>query len=131
MPSRPGSTAIGRVICTSPPPLAAISPAAVGGTHLPSPAVAADQFVVAPPAGQWITTDVSPENRKPVFRQSPRHGSPDAGGRSRDDRAAGHSAKVWQTSGYTGRMAGVAFVAHCLLNQNAKVYGGARCPGIY
>ena len=28
-------------------------------------------------------------------------------------------------------MAGVAFVAHCLLNQNAKVYGGARCPGIY
>jgi predicted secreted protein len=30
-----------------------------------------------------------------------------------------------------GLMAGVAFVAHCLLNQNAKVYGGARCPGIY
>jgi predicted secreted protein len=28
-------------------------------------------------------------------------------------------------------VAGVAFVAHCLLNQNAKVYGGARCPGIY
>jgi predicted secreted protein len=28
-------------------------------------------------------------------------------------------------------MPGVAFVAHCLLNQNAKVYGGARCPGIY
>ena len=28
-------------------------------------------------------------------------------------------------------MPGVAFVAHCLLNQNAKVSGGARCPGIY
>jgi predicted secreted protein len=28
-------------------------------------------------------------------------------------------------------MSGVAFVAHCLLNQNAKVYGGARGPGIY
>jgi predicted secreted protein len=28
-------------------------------------------------------------------------------------------------------MAGVAFVAHCLLNQNAKVDGGARCPGVY
>jgi hypothetical protein len=28
-------------------------------------------------------------------------------------------------------MSGVAFVAHCLLNQNAKVYGGARCPGVY
>jgi predicted secreted protein len=26
---------------------------------------------------------------------------------------------------------GVAFVAHCLLNQNAKVDGGARTPGIY
>jgi predicted secreted protein len=26
---------------------------------------------------------------------------------------------------------GVAFVAHCLLNQNAKVDGGARCPGVY
>ena len=26
---------------------------------------------------------------------------------------------------------GVAFVAHCLLNQNAKTVGGARCPGIY
>lgn len=28
-------------------------------------------------------------------------------------------------------MPGVAFIAHCLLNQNAKVYGGARCPGVY
>jgi predicted secreted protein len=28
-------------------------------------------------------------------------------------------------------MAGVAFVAHCLLNQNAKVDGGARAAGIY
>jgi predicted secreted protein len=28
-------------------------------------------------------------------------------------------------------MTGVAFVAHCLLNQNAKTDGGARCPGIY
>lgn len=28
-------------------------------------------------------------------------------------------------------MARVAFVANCLLNQNAKVAGGARCPGIY
>jgi predicted secreted protein len=28
-------------------------------------------------------------------------------------------------------MAGVAFVAHCLLNQNSKTYGGAHCPGIY
>jgi predicted secreted protein len=26
---------------------------------------------------------------------------------------------------------GVAFVAHCLLNQNAKTDGGARCPGVY
>ena len=25
----------------------------------------------------------------------------------------------------------VAFVAHCLLNQNSKTDGGARCPGIY
>lgn len=25
----------------------------------------------------------------------------------------------------------VAFVAHCLLNQNAKVAGGAQCPGVY
>jgi predicted secreted protein len=33
--------------------------------------------------------------------------------------------------GYTGRMAGVAFVAHCLLNQNAKTLGGARTSGIY
>jgi predicted secreted protein len=28
-------------------------------------------------------------------------------------------------------MAGVAFVAHCLLNQNAKVDGGARTAGVY
>jgi len=28
-------------------------------------------------------------------------------------------------------MLGVAFVANCLLNQNAKVYGGARSPGVY
>ena len=28
-------------------------------------------------------------------------------------------------------MAGVAFIAHCLLNQNAKVRGGARSPGMY
>jgi len=28
-------------------------------------------------------------------------------------------------------LAKVAFVAHCLLNQNAKVAGGARCPGVY
>ena len=25
----------------------------------------------------------------------------------------------------------VAFVAHCLLNQNSKVRGGARCAGVY
>jgi predicted secreted protein len=29
------------------------------------------------------------------------------------------------------RVAGVAFVAHCLLNQNSKVDGGARTGGIY
>jgi predicted secreted protein len=28
-------------------------------------------------------------------------------------------------------MPGVAFVAHCLLNQNSKTVGGARCPGVY
>jgi predicted secreted protein len=28
-------------------------------------------------------------------------------------------------------MPGVAFVAHCLLNQNSKTDGGARCPGVY
>ena len=28
-------------------------------------------------------------------------------------------------------MPGVAFVAHCLLNQNSKCSGGARCPGVY
>jgi predicted secreted protein len=28
-------------------------------------------------------------------------------------------------------MAKVAFVAHCLLNQNARVAGGAYCPGVY
>jgi predicted secreted protein len=28
-------------------------------------------------------------------------------------------------------ISGVAFVAHCLLNQNSKVDGGARCPGVY
>src|SRR5579864_5468256 len=28
-------------------------------------------------------------------------------------------------------MANVAFVAHCLLNQNAKTPGGAVCPGVY
>jgi predicted secreted protein len=28
-------------------------------------------------------------------------------------------------------MPGVAFVAHCLLNQNSKVNGGASCPGVY
>jgi predicted secreted protein len=28
-------------------------------------------------------------------------------------------------------MPGVAFVAHCLLNQNSKCDGGARCPGVY
>jgi predicted secreted protein len=26
---------------------------------------------------------------------------------------------------------GVAFVAHCLVNQNSKVSGGARCAGVY
>ena len=30
-----------------------------------------------------------------------------------------------------GSPPGVAFVAHCLLNQNSKTDGGARCPGIY
>ncbi len=28
-------------------------------------------------------------------------------------------------------MPGVAFVAHCLVNQNSKVSGGARCAGVY
>jgi predicted secreted protein len=28
-------------------------------------------------------------------------------------------------------VAGVAFVAHCMLNQNSKTLGGAPCPGIY
>ena len=28
-------------------------------------------------------------------------------------------------------MPGVAFVAHCLLNQNSKTHGGARCCGVY
>src|SRR5438874_9499130 len=28
-------------------------------------------------------------------------------------------------------MANVAFVAHCLLNQNSKTAGGAVCPGVY
>jgi predicted secreted protein len=28
-------------------------------------------------------------------------------------------------------MAKVAFVAHCLLNQNARTAGGAYCPGVY
>ncbi len=28
-------------------------------------------------------------------------------------------------------MPGVAFVAHCMLNQNSKCIGGARCAGIY
>jgi predicted secreted protein len=28
-------------------------------------------------------------------------------------------------------MPGVAFVAHCMLNQNSKTIGGARCAGIY
>jgi predicted secreted protein len=28
-------------------------------------------------------------------------------------------------------VAKVAFVAHCMLNQNAKVVGGALCPGVY
>src|SRR5713101_4715785 len=32
---------------------------------------------------------------------------------------------------YTRFMPGVAFVAHCMLNQNSKTIGGARCPGIY
>jgi len=26
---------------------------------------------------------------------------------------------------------GVAFVAHCMLNQNSKVWEGAHCPGVY
>ena len=29
------------------------------------------------------------------------------------------------------RLMGVAFVAHCLLNQNSKVGDGAHCAGIY
>src|SRR5713101_7479517 len=32
---------------------------------------------------------------------------------------------------YTRSMPGVAFVAHCMLNQNSKTIGGARCAGIY
>jgi predicted secreted protein len=32
---------------------------------------------------------------------------------------------------YARVVAKVAFVAHCLLNQNAKVTGGAVCPGVY
>jgi predicted secreted protein len=32
---------------------------------------------------------------------------------------------------YARRMPGVAFVAHCMLNQNSKTAGGASCPGIY
>lgn len=28
-------------------------------------------------------------------------------------------------------MARVAFIAHCLLNQNAKVIGGAKRPGMW
>jgi predicted secreted protein len=32
---------------------------------------------------------------------------------------------------YFHAVARIAFVAHCLLNQNAKVDGGARTPGVY
>ena len=35
------------------------------------------------------------------------------------------------TGSYAAAVPGVAFVAHCLLNQNSKTTGGARCPGIY
>ncbi len=28
-------------------------------------------------------------------------------------------------------MARVALIAHCLLSQNAKVIGGAECPGMW
>src|SRR3954469_25018458 len=28
-------------------------------------------------------------------------------------------------------MTKVAFVAHCVLNQNSRVVGGASCPGVY
>jgi predicted secreted protein len=34
-------------------------------------------------------------------------------------------------TGILERVAKVAFVAHCLLNQNARTAGGARCPGVY
>lgn len=44
---------------------------------------------------------------------------------------APRTGQVSQNARYTGRVEGVAFVAHCLLNQNAKVRGGARTPGIY
>jgi predicted secreted protein len=32
---------------------------------------------------------------------------------------------------YAGAMAKVAFVAHCLLNQNSRTAGGAYTPGVY
>ncbi len=50
------------------------------------------------------------------------------GAHSRAGSAAGPAG---ERDGYARAVAKVAFVAHCLLNQNSRTAGSAYCPGVY
>jgi hypothetical protein len=54
---------------------------------------------------------------------------PLSGSRKRHRRRRGTESAL--ESSILGCVARVAFVAHCLLNQNSRTAGGARCPGVY
>ena len=80
-----------------------------------------------PVSGSRRTSASTTEN--PSRGQPLGNAAPDARRRAGDDGRTRHRGYPFQP-GYAGPM-GVAFVAHCLLNQNAKTDGGARCPGVY
>src|SRR3954447_7261481 len=88
------------------------------------PSAAMSASVGSPPvSGSRRTSATSTAKPSAARRRAMARPMPDAPPVTIADRGTG--ASMLET------VARVAFVAHCLLNQNAKVDGGARCPGVY
>src|SRR3954465_3019190 len=94
-------------------------------TYSAVPPSAAMSASVGPPpvSGPRRTSATSTTKPSAARRRAMARPMPDAPPVTIADRGTG--ASMLET------VARVAFVAHCLLNQNAKVDGGARCPGVY
>src|SRR5215470_558755 len=109
-------------------PLAVLAGGDVGPDVLARAAAARDDLVGWRAAGERVPPHVGQQHPEAVGRQPRGDGPADPRRGAGDYHGARHPREY--TPGYTASM-GVAFVAHCLLNQNSKVGDGAHCAGIY